>query len=132
MRLGQPASTLAGGEAQRVKLARELARKSSGQSLYVLDEPTAGLHFEDTKKLLDLLNRLTDSGNTVVMVEHQLDMIKNADFVIYLGPESGTDGGEIVAAGTPEEVATAPASFTGSYLRQILGISVDKRAKTIG
>ena len=132
MRLGQPASTLAGGEAQRVKLARELARKSSGQSLYVLDEPTAGLHFEDTKKLLDLLNRLTDSGNTVVMVEHQLDMIKNADFVIDLGPESGTDGGEIVAAGTPEEVATAPASFTGSYLRQILGISVDKRAKTIG
>jgi excinuclease ABC subunit A len=130
VRLGQPASTLAGGEAQRVKLARELARKSSGQALYVLDEPTAGLHFEDTKKLLDLLNRLTDTGNTVVMVEHQLDMIKNADFVIDLGPESGTEGGEIVAAGTPEEVAGVAESFTGQYLRQILCFSLDKRGKT--
>ena len=130
VRLGQPASTLAGGEAQRVKLARELARKSSGQALYVLDEPTAGLHFEDTKKLLDLLNRLTDSGNTVVMVEHQLDMIKNADFVIDLGPESGTDGGEMVASGTPEDVAAVAASVTGQYLRQILGLSLDNQAKT--
>ena len=120
VRLGQPASTLAGGEAQRVKLARELARKISGQALYVLDEPTAGLHFEDTKKLLDLLNRLTDSGNTVVMVEHNLDMIKNADYVIDLGPESGMGGGEVVAAGTPEEVASNDRSFTGQYLRQIL------------
>jgi excinuclease ABC subunit A len=120
VRLGQPASTLAGGEAQRVKLARELARKTSGQALYVLDEPTAGLHFEDTKKLLDLLNRLTDSGNTVVMVEHNLDMIKNADYVIDLGPESGREGGEVVAAGTPEEVASNDRSFTGQYLRQIL------------
>lgn len=120
VRLGQPASTLAGGEAQRVKLARELARKTSGQALYVLDEPTAGLHFEDTKKLLDLLNRLTDSGNTVVMVEHNLDMIKNADYVIDLGPESGMGGGEVVAAGTPEEVASVDRSFTGQYLRQIL------------
>ena len=120
VRLGQPASTLAGGEAQRVKLARELARKTSGQALYVLDEPTAGLHFEDTKKLLDLLNRLTDSGNTVVMVEHNLDMIKNADYVIDLGPESGMGGGEVVAAGTPEEVASVDRSFTGQCLRQIL------------
>ncbi len=131
VRLGQPASTLAGGEAQRVKLARELARKSSGQALYVLDEPTAGLHFEDTKKLLDLLNRLTDTGNTVVMVEHQLDMIKNADCVIDLGPESGANGGEVVAAGTPEQVAAVAGSFTGQYLRQILGPSLDNRAKTI-
>jgi len=131
VRLGQPASTLAGGEAQRVKLARELARKSSGQALYVLDEPTAGLHFEDMKKLLDLLNRLTDSGNTVVMVEHQLDMIKNADFIIDLGPESGTEGGEIVAAGTPEQVAAVAGSVTGQYLRQILGLSLDNQAKTI-
>ena len=120
VRLGQPASTLAGGEAQRVKLARELARKTSGQALYVLDEPTTGLHFEDTKKLLDLLNRLTDSGNTVVMVEHNLDMIRNADYVIDLGPESGIGGGEVVAAGTPEEVASVDRSFTGQYLRQIL------------
>ena len=120
VRLGQPASTLAGGEAQRIKLARELARKTSGQALYVLDEPTAGLHFEDTKKLLDLLNRLTDSGNTVVMVEHNLDMIKNADYVIDLGPESGMGGGEVVAAGTPEEVASVDRSFTGQYLRHIL------------
>jgi len=120
VRLGQPASTLAGGEAQRVKLARELARKTSGQALYVLDEPTTGLHFEDTKKLLDLLNRLTDSGNTVVMVEHNLDMIKNANYVIDLGPESGMEGGEVVAAGTPEEVASNDRSFTGQYLRQLL------------
>jgi excinuclease ABC subunit A len=121
VRLGQPASTLAGGEAQRVKLARELARKTSGQALYVLDEPTVGLHFEDTKKLLDLLNRLTDSGNTVVIVEHNLDMIKNADYVIDLGPESGMGGGEVVAAGTPEAVASVDRSFTGQYLRQVLG-----------
>jgi excinuclease ABC subunit A len=127
VRLGQPASTLAGGEAQRVKLARELARKSSGQALYVLDEPTAGLHFEDTKKLLDLLKRLTDSGNTVVVVEHNLDMIKNADYVVDLGPESGVGGGEVVATGTPEEVASVARSFTGQYLRQILAsrISLD-------
>ncbi|MGN6731322.1 MAG: excinuclease ABC subunit UvrA [Candidatus Binatia bacterium] len=120
VRLGQPASTLAGGEAQRVKLARELARKTSGQAPYVLDEPTTGLHFEDTKKLLDLLNRLADSGNTVVMVEHNLDMIKNADYVIDLGPESGMEGGEVVAAGTPEAVASNDRSFTGQHLRQLL------------
>ena len=111
---------LAGGEAQRVKLARELARKSSGQSLYVLDEPTTGLHFEDTKKLLELLNRLTDSGNTIVIVEHNLDVIKSADYVIDLGPESGLRGGEIIAKGTPEEVASVGESHTAQFLRRVL------------
>jgi excinuclease ABC subunit A len=120
VRLGQSASTLAGGEAQRVKLARELARRSSGHSLYILDEPTTGLHFDDTKKLLDLLNRLTDMGNTIVIVEHCLDVIKNADHVIDLGPESGDRGGEVVAAGTPEEIVSVVRSFTGQYLRQVL------------
>ena len=120
LRLGQPASMLAGGEAQRVKLARELARKSSGQSLYVLDEPTTGLHFEDTKKLLELLNRLTDSGNTIVIVEHNLDVIKSADYVIDLGPESGLRGGEIIAKGTPEEVASVGESHTAQFLRRVL------------
>jgi excinuclease ABC subunit A len=120
VRLGQSASTLAGGEAQRVKLARELARRSSGHSLYILDEPTTGLHFDDTRKLLDLLNRLTDMGNTIVIVEHCLDVIKNADHVIDLGPESGDRGGEVVAAGTPEEIVSVARSFTGQYLRQVL------------
>jgi excinuclease ABC subunit A len=120
VRLGQSASTLAGGEAQRVKLARELARKSSGHSLYILDEPTTGLHFDDTKKLVDLLNGLTDMGNTIVIVEHSLDVIKNADHVIDLGPESGDRGGEVVAAGTPEEIVSVARSFTGQYLRQVL------------
>ncbi len=120
LRLGQPASVLAGGEAQRVKLARELARKSSGHSLYVLDEPTTGLHFEDTKKLLELLNRLTDGGNTIVMVEHNLDMIKSADYVIDLGPESGLRGGEVIAKGTPEQVASVGSSYTGHFLGCVL------------
>jgi excinuclease ABC subunit A len=120
LRLGQAASTLAGGEAQRVKLARELARRSTGRSLYVLDEPTAGLHFDDVKKLLELLNRLTDLGNTVVVVEHNLDVIKCADHVIDLGPESGPGGGEIIAQGSPEEIAAVPDSYTGRYLRSIL------------
>ena len=120
VRLGQSASTLAGGEAQRVKLARELARRSSGHSLYILDEPTTGLHFDDTKKLVDLLNGLTDMGNTIVIVEHSLDVIKNADHVIDLGPESGDRGGEVVAAGTPEEIVSVVRSFTGQYLRQVL------------
>jgi excinuclease ABC subunit A len=120
VRLGQSASTLAGGEAQRVKLARELARRSSGHSLYILDEPTTGLHFDDIKKLVDLLNGLTDMGNTIVIVEHSLDVIKNADHVIDLGPESGDRGGEVVAAGTPEEIVSVARSFTGQYLRQVL------------
>jgi excinuclease ABC subunit A len=117
LRLGQAASTLSGGEAQRVKLARELARRSSGRSLYILDEPTTGLHFEDVKKLLDLLNRLTDLGNTVIVIEHNLDVIKTADYVIDLGPGPGAQGGEVVAQGTPEQVASVPGSLTGHYLR---------------
>ena len=117
LRLGQPAATLAGGEAQRVKLARELARKSTGQSLYVLDEPTTGLHFDDVKKLLELLSRLTELGNTVVVVEHNLDVIKSADHVIDLGPGSGAQGGQVIAEGTPEEVALISGSYTGQFLK---------------
>jgi excinuclease ABC subunit A len=120
LRLGQPAATLAGGEAQRVKLARELARKSTGQSLYVLDEPTTGLHFDDVKKLLELLSRLTDLGNTVVVVEHNLDVIKSADYVIDLGPGSGAQGGQVTAEGTPEEVALISGSYTGQFLKSAL------------
>jgi excinuclease ABC subunit A len=121
LHLGQGAPTLSGGEAQRVKLARELARRSSGRSLYILDEPTTGLHFEDIKKLLDLLGRLTDLGNTVIVIEHNLDVIKTADYVIDLGVGAGAEGGEIVAQGTPEEIASATASLTGRYLRSRLG-----------
>jgi len=120
LKLGQSAATLSGGEAQRVKLARELARRSSGRSLYILDEPTTGLHFDDVKKLVDLLNRLIDMGNTVVVVEHNLDVIKTADHVIDLGPEGGVRGGEIVAQGTPEEIAAVACSFTGQYLNAAL------------
>ncbi len=118
--LGQSAVTLSGGEAQRLKLARELARRSTGRSLYLLDEPTTGLHFDDIKQLLDLLNRLTDLGNTMIIVEHNLDMIKCADFVVDLGPGGGTAGGDIVAQGTPEDIAAHPASATGRYLRGLL------------
>jgi excinuclease ABC subunit A len=120
LRLGQPASTLAGGEAQRVKLARELARRSTGRSLYVLDEPTAGLHFDDVKQLLELLNRLADLGNTVVIVEHNLDVIKTADYVIDLGPGSGERGGQVIAQGSPEEIAATAGSETGRYLARAL------------
>jgi excinuclease ABC subunit A len=118
--LGQSAVTLSGGEAQRLKLARELARRSSGTSLYLLDEPTTGLHYADIAQLLELLNRLVDLGNTMIIVEHNLEVIKCADFVVDLGPGGGTAGGEIVASGTPEAIAAAPASATGSYLRQVL------------
>jgi excinuclease ABC subunit A len=120
LKLGQPAPTLSGGEAQRVKLARELARRSSGRSLYILDEPTTGLHFDDVKKLVELLKRLTDRGNTVVVIEHNLDVIKSADYIIDMGPEGGAKGGEIVALGTPEDVASQVNSATGQYLRPIL------------
>jgi excinuclease ABC subunit A len=114
--LGQSATTLSGGEAQRVKLARELSRRSTGRTLYILDEPTTGLHFEDTRKLLDVLNKLVDQGNTVVVIEHNLDVIRCADYLIDLGPEGGAAGGRLVAAGTPEEVATDPKSVTGQFL----------------
>ncbi|MFB3853444.1 MAG: excinuclease ABC subunit UvrA [Vicinamibacterales bacterium] len=118
--LGQSATTLSGGEAQRVKLARELSRRSTGRTLYILDEPTTGLHFEDTRKLLDVLNKLVDQGNTVVVIEHNLDVIKCADHVIDLGPEGGDEGGRIVASGTPEELATVAASDTGRFLAGLL------------
>ena len=119
--LGQSATTLSGGEAQRVKLSRELSRRGTGRTLYILDEPTTGLHFEDTHKLLDVLNKLVDQGNTVVIIEHNLDVIKSADYVIDLGPEGGQEGGQIVAQGTPEVVARSRESFTGRFLADILG-----------
>jgi excinuclease ABC subunit A len=123
IRLGQPAPTLSGGEAQRVKLASELSRRSTGHTLYVLDEPTTGLHFDDVRKLLDVLSRLVDQGNTVIVIEHNLDVIKSADWVIDLGPEGGDRGGSIVAIGTPEEVAANAASYTGQVLAPLLGIT---------
>ncbi len=118
--LGQPATTLSGGEAQRVKLATELSRRATGRTLYILDEPTTGLHFADVEKLLEVLHRLVDTGNTVVVIEHNLDVGKTADHVIDLGPEGGKAGGEVIAEGTPEEVAKVKRSFTGRYLREIL------------
>jgi excinuclease ABC subunit A len=117
--LGQPAPTLSGGEAQRVKLAAELQKRSTGQTLYVLDEPTTGLHFDDVRKLLEVLHALVDLGNTVVVIEHNLDVIKTSDWVIDLGPDAGPDGGTIVAEGTPEQVATVTASSTGRFLQPI-------------
>jgi excinuclease ABC subunit A len=120
--LGQSATTLSGGEAQRVKLSKELSRRGTGRTLYILDEPTTGLHFEDTHKLLDVLNKLVDQGNTVVIIEHNLDVIKSADYVIDLGPEGGDGGGRIVALGTPEEVARSRESFTGRFLAGVLGV----------
>jgi excinuclease ABC subunit A len=118
--LGQPAPALSAGESQRVKLARELARRSTGRSLFILDEPTSGLHFDDIKKLLDVLHRLTDEGNTMVIVEHDLDVIKTADYVIDLGPEGGEKGGYVVAQGSPEQIAQIPGSATGEFLKQAL------------
>jgi excinuclease ABC subunit A len=127
VRLGQSATTLSGGEAQRVKLATELQRRSNGRSIYVLDEPTTGLHFEDVRKLLEVLNGLVDKGNTVIVIEHNLDVIKSADWVIDLGPEGGSGGGEIVAVGTPEQVARSEASFTGTFLAEVLAPAVPRR-----
>ncbi len=127
VRLGQNATTLSGGEAQRVKLARELAKRSTGRTLYILDEPTTGLHFHDVAQLLEVLHRLRDEGNTIVVIEHNLDVIKTADWVIDLGPEGGEGGGQIIATGTPEGIATNPASATGDYLRPLLGAANDRR-----
>ncbi|MBR2384309.1 MAG: ATP-binding cassette domain-containing protein, partial [Clostridia bacterium] len=120
IKLGQPATTLSGGEAQRVKLATELAKRSTGRTLYVLDEPTTGLHSYDVEKLVGILNRLTDAGNTIIVIEHNLDVIKVADYIVDLGPEGGDGGGTIVAEGTPEEVATVKGSYTGQFLKKIL------------
>ena len=121
IKLGQPATTLSGGEAQRVKLALELARVSTGRTLYVLDEPTTGLHTADVHKLVHVLEKLVDAGNTIVVIEHNLDLIKRADHIIDIGPEGGDAGGRIIAEGTPEQVAAMPHSYTGQYLKKILG-----------
>ncbi|HVZ70828.1 MAG TPA: excinuclease ABC subunit UvrA [Polyangia bacterium] len=126
--LGQSATTLSGGEAQRIKLSRELAKRDTGKTLYLLDEPTTGLHFEDVRKLLEVLQRLVSSGNTVLVIEHNLDVIKTADYVIDLGPEGGAKGGEVIAAGTPEEVARVARSYTGQFLAPMLGVSKRGRA----
>ncbi|HXE93265.1 MAG TPA: hypothetical protein VN544_05525, partial [Gaiellaceae bacterium] len=120
IKLGQPATTLSGGEAQRVKLSSELSKIATGKTLYILDEPTTGLHFADIEKLLDVLQRLVDSGNTVLVIEHNLDVIKQADWIIDLGPEGGEAGGEIIATGTPEQIADVDESFTGQFLRHVL------------
>ncbi len=122
VRLGQPAPTLSGGEAQRVKLSTELGKRATGRTIYILDEPTTGLHFEDTRRLLHVLQRLVDAGNTVLVIEHNLDVIKSADWIIDLGPEGGSGGGTIVAEGSPEHVAKVPESYTGKFLAPLLDV----------
>ena len=120
IKLGQPSTTLSGGESQRVKLATELAKKATGKSIYILDEPTTGLHFHDIKVLLGVLQKIVDQGNTVVIIEHNLDILKSVDWLIDLGPEGGAGGGRIMATGTPEEIAANPNSVTGLYLKDYL------------
>jgi excinuclease ABC subunit A len=120
LHVGQPSPTLSGGEAQRIKLARELSKRATGHTLYLLDEPTTGLHFDDVRKLLAVLGRLVEAGNTVIVIEHNLDVIKTADWIVDLGPEGGPDGGQIVAQGTPERVAKTSPSYTGRYLARLL------------
>jgi excinuclease ABC subunit A len=120
VKLGQSATTLSGGEAQRVKLSKELSRRATGRTLYILDEPTTGLHFEDTKKLLEVLHELVDQGNTVVVIEHNLDVVKTADWILDFGPEGGDGGGRIVAEGTPEDIIANPESHTGRFLAPLL------------
>ena len=118
--MGQPSTTLSGGEAQRVKLATELSKKATGKTLYILDEPTTGLHIADVHRLIDILQRLVDTGNSIVVIEHNLDLIKTADYIIDLGPEGGEKGGEIVACGTPEQVVKNDRSYTGKFLKPVL------------
>jgi excinuclease ABC subunit A len=122
IQLGQSSTTLSGGEAQRIKLARELSRRQTGRTFYILDEPTTGLHFDDVKKLLHVLNRLVELGNTVLIIEHHLDVIKQADWIIDLGPEGGEGGGRVVAQGTPEQVARVKKSYTGQMLSRVLNV----------
>src|SRR5690606_19678265 len=131
IRLGQSAVTLSGGEAQRIKLATELAKRDTGKTFYILDEPTTGLHFEDIRHLLDVLQKLVDRGNTVLVIEHNLDMIKMADHVVDIGPEGGEEGGRIVGSGTPEEIAAIPQSHTGRYLKEILSPPSGSKASSI-
>jgi excinuclease ABC subunit A len=130
VRLGQPAPTLSGGEAQRVKLASELQKRSTGRTIYVLDEPTTGLHFEDIRKLLGVLQGLVDKGNTVLVIEHNLDVIKNADWIVDLGPEGGSGGGKVVAEGTPEDVAALEESHTGRFLAPVLARTARTTTRT--
>ena len=120
IRLGQPSTQLSGGEAQRIKLATELSKRSTGKTIYILDEPTTGLHFADVHKLTEILKRLSADGNTVVVIEHNLDVIKTADYIIDMGPEGGDKGGTVIAKGTPEEVAESPVSYTGKYIKKML------------
>src|SRR5215472_5463517 len=127
--IGQPATTLSGGEAQRVKLAKELSRRATGRTLYILDEPTTGLHFDDVRKLLDVLHALVEQGNTVLVIEHNLEVIKTADWIIDLGPEGGDAGGHIIATGAPEDVAEVEASYTGQHLRPYLKARITRRRR---
>ena len=120
IKLGQPSTELSGGEAQRIKLATELSRKSTGKTIYILDEPTTGLHFADVHKLVEILRRLSDGGNTVIVIEHNLDVIKTADYIIDMGPEGGDGGGTVIAEGTPEEICEVKESYTGQFLRPYL------------
>jgi excinuclease ABC subunit A len=120
IKIGQSATTLSGGEAQRVKLATELAKRGTGRTVYILDEPTTGLHADDVNRLIGILQRLTDQGNSVIVIEHNLDLIKTADYILDMGPEGGDKGGTLIACGTPEQVANTPGSHTGEYLKRIL------------
>ena len=122
LKIGQPATTLSGGEAQRVKLATELSKRPTGKTVYILDEPTTGLHAADVQKLVEVLQKFVDSGNTVIVIEHNMDVIKTADHIIDLGPEGGDKGGTLVCCGTPEEVAACPQSYTGQYLKKYFGL----------
>jgi excinuclease ABC subunit A len=126
IQLGQPSTTLSGGEAQRVKLANELGRRSTGKTLYILDEPTTGLHAADVHKLIAILQQLAEGGNTVIVIEHNLDIIKTADYIIDLGPEGGDRGGQVIALGTPEAVAANPESYTGQFLARVLRREADR------
>ena len=132
IKLGQQATTLSGGEAQRIKLAKELARRATGRTLYILDEPTTGLHFEDTRKLLEVLHALVDAGNSIVVIEHNLEVIKTADHIIDIGPEGGAGGGRIIATGTPEDIAEAPESYTGRFLKPLLKPAKTRKKAGVG